>query len=256
MRKNPPMAAIHGPEPNGSPVRTIHLETATSTNDVAKAAIKAGEASGPTVWIAARQTAGRGRLGRRWESPEGGLWLTMACPASYRGGSQGLGIRAGVAVCDVVRAVVGGRAALKWPNDVLIDSRKVAGVLCETVSDPAESSWLIVGVGINANNDPGELAPGLRTAPASLRGESGRVVDLGVLARDVVDALDRALAWSDRESARRASELLHGRGEPISLVGPSGTRVSGILRGVASDGLLVVESDGELKTAPINAQTE
>ena len=118
-----------------------------------------------TVVVVEEQTAGRGRDGRTWRSPVGGVWLGMllrppaAVPATGGGGGA-LSLRVGLVLADVVDEFVGrGRTRLKWPNDVLVDERKVAGILCEGRWQGEALQWLGVGIGINvANEIPPELA--------------------------------------------------------------------------------------------------
>lgn len=125
----------------------------------------AQDAPSGTLVLAEEQTAGRGRDGRTWRSPPGGVWLGMLLrpplpPAGV------LSLRIGLVLADVVEAVLGiratslsgPRAALKWPNDVLVDDRKVAGILCETRWQGDTLQWLAVGIGVNVTNDvPGEF---------------------------------------------------------------------------------------------------
>lgn len=124
------------------------------------------EAPAGTVVLADEQTAGRGRDGRTWRSPPGGVWLGLLLrpplpPAGV------LSLRMGLVLADVVEAVLGvratalsgPRAGLKWPNDVLVDDRKVAGILCEGRWQGDTLQWLGAGIGINvANEIPAELA--------------------------------------------------------------------------------------------------
>lgn len=144
-----------------------------------------GGAHGATV-IAEAQTAGRGRDGRTWRSPMGGVWLAMLLrPGSGEIGA--LSIRAGLVVADAVDEVLGRPAArLKWPNDVLLDGRKVGGVLCETRWLGDVPQWLALGVGINvANEIPAELE-GRATALCELLPDVRRI--------DLLDHLVPALA--------------------------------------------------------------
>jgi BirA family biotin operon repressor/biotin-[acetyl-CoA-carboxylase] ligase len=125
----------------------LHLRETTSTNDRARALAAAGAPHG-TLVTAGVQTAGRGRQGRTWLAPPGrALLLSLV----IREPDPLLPLRTGLAVADLA-----GRGALvKWPNDVLVDGRKVAGVLVE--ARPQER-WAVTGVGVNAALDPGELA--------------------------------------------------------------------------------------------------
>ncbi len=120
-----------------------------------------------TVVLAEEQTAGRGRDGRTWRSPLGGVWLGILLrPPPPLPAPGVLSLRVGLVLADVVEAILGvrptslsGRARLKWPNDVLVDDRKVAGILCESRWQGETLQWLGVGIGVNVANDiPAELA--------------------------------------------------------------------------------------------------
>jgi len=126
----------------------------------------AQDAPAGTVVIAEEQTAGRGRDGRTWRSPSGGVWLAILLrpPLPVAGV---LSLRIGLVVADVVDELLGvsptaasaARAALKWPNDVLVDERKVAGILCESRWQGDALQWLGAGIGVNVTNEiPAELA--------------------------------------------------------------------------------------------------
>lgn len=117
------------------------------------------DAPSGTVVLAEEQTAGRGRDGRTWRSPPGGVWLALLLRPAH--GELGvLSIRAGLVVADVVDELLHRPAAqLKWPNDVVIGARKVAGILCEGRWSGETLQWLALGIGINvANPIPPELA--------------------------------------------------------------------------------------------------
>jgi BirA family biotin operon repressor/biotin-[acetyl-CoA-carboxylase] ligase len=132
--------------------------TLTSTLDVVHDLGARGAAHGTTV-IAGEQTAGRGRDGRTWRSPQGGVWLGILLrPGHVELGA--LSVRAGLVVADVVDELLEAPAArLKWPNDVLLADRKLAGVLCETRWQGDVPEWLALGVGVNVCNEiPVELA--------------------------------------------------------------------------------------------------
>lgn len=146
-------------------------------HDVAAQGAPAG-----TVVIVEEQTAGRGRDGRTWRSPKGGVWLGMLLrpPQPVLGA---LSLRVGLVLADVLDDLFAARplhVRLKWPNDVLLDDRKVAGILCEGRWQGDSLQWLGVGVGVNvANEIPNELA--------------GRAIALRELLPDVrrLDVLDR-----------------------------------------------------------------
>jgi len=151
-------------------------------------------APGGTLVIAEEQTAGRGRDGRTWRSPPGGVWLaTLLRPPPALPAAGVLSLRVGLVLSDVVEAVLGARptslsrprAGLKWPNDVLVDDRKVAGILCESRWQGDTLQWLAIGIGVNVANDiPPDLAD-RAVALRELRPSARRI--------DVLDQLVPAL---------------------------------------------------------------
>jgi len=189
-----------------------------------------------SVVIAEEQTAGRGRDGRTWHSPVGGVWLGMLVLPPFPDAGV-LSLRAGLVVADVVDELLGReRAALKWPNDVLLDGRKLAGILCEARWQGEAPQWLALGIGINvANETPVELAD--------------RAIALHELLPSVrrLDVLDRLIPalrpltshlspLTDSECAAFARrDWLRGR--------QIRTPLSGRAAGIRADGALLVETD-------------
>jgi BirA family biotin operon repressor/biotin-[acetyl-CoA-carboxylase] ligase len=183
----------------------LHLRETTSTNDRARELAARGAPHG-TIVTAGVQTAGRGRQGRTWTAPPGSSLLLSLVLRS----SDGLlPLRAGLAVADVA----GPAARVKWPNDVLLDGRKLAGILAE--GRPQEG-WTVLGIGLNAALNVNHLPPDLRETAATLgRGDLDAVLGellehlarwLGVPVEDVVAALrardallDHRVAWNGGE---------------------------------------------------------
>jgi BirA family biotin operon repressor/biotin-[acetyl-CoA-carboxylase] ligase len=202
--------------------------------DTLHALATAGAAAG-TVVLAEEQLAGRGREGRPWHSPVGGVWLAMLLrPPVARPGA--VAIRAGMVVADAVDALLGAaRAQLKWPNDVYLDGRKLAGVLCEGRWLGTRLQWLALGIGINVCNPlPAELAGHAVSLGETLPG----VRRLDVLDR-VVPAL-RAIgaAGESLTEAERAAFTARHRLEGRAVRAP----VAGRVAGIAADGALLVET--------------
>jgi BirA family transcriptional regulator, biotin operon repressor / biotin---[acetyl-CoA-carboxylase] ligase len=147
----------------------IDLEECASTNDEAARLARAGARHG-TIVIAERQTGGRGRDGRVWQSPPGGLYLSAILrPALAIVDVPPITLAIGVGVCDAARAM-GAQAVLKWPNDVLVGGRKLAGVLVETQSQGSRLESVVVGIGINLT---GELAEPVATTAITLAEAAG-----------------------------------------------------------------------------------
>jgi BirA family transcriptional regulator, biotin operon repressor / biotin---[acetyl-CoA-carboxylase] ligase len=208
----------------------LHLRETTSTNDRARALAAAGAPHG-TLVTAAAQTAGRGRQGRSWSAPPGRALLMSLVLRDPR---RLLPLAAAVAVADAA----GPAASIKWPNDVLIDGRKVAGILAE--GRPQEG-WAVLGVGLNVAVRPGDLPPELRDTAATLGREPA---DVDAVLADVLDGLERALVLDDEAllDAWRARDALRGREIAWS-------RGRGRAAGIDGGGRLVVELDGGGRTA-------
>jgi BirA family biotin operon repressor/biotin-[acetyl-CoA-carboxylase] ligase len=200
----------------------LHLRATGSTNERAKRLAAAGAPHG-TLVTAGVQTAGRGRQGRDWSSPPGSLSLSLV----LHGYDELLPLRAGLAVADLA----GPEARVKWPNDVLLDGEKVAGVLAET--RPREG-WAVLGVGVNAAVDPGALPAGA----GSLR------LDPGAL-EAALDELLAALGTRLGEPPATALAVLRARdalaGRPVAWAGGEGVGA-----GIDAAGhLRVRRADGE-----------
>ena len=154
--------------------RLIYLARVSSTQDVARSEAKEGAPEGTTV-LAEEQTAGRGRLGRSWASPPGtNLYLTLVMrPPLER--LRSLSIVAPLAAAQAVEETTGLSPRIKWPNDVLIGGRKLAGVLIETELSGRSPNYSLVGIGLNVNLDVDRVAE-IAGIATSLRRELGREV--------------------------------------------------------------------------------
>jgi BirA family biotin operon repressor/biotin-[acetyl-CoA-carboxylase] ligase len=219
-------------------------ESVVSTSDRLKALARGGAPEWTAV-LADRQTGGRGREGRAWLSPPGGLYLSVLLrPRFERVGL--LPLAAGVAVAEAADEV-GVGTTLKWPNDVLASGGKVAGILSEAVSSPSGVEWVVLGIGVNVALDPAELPPGMREGVTSLAAEGATgvsvpAVAVAVLARLAVcyDALrsrpgDVVASWRSRSAC--------WWGGTVDVRTGSGSW-RGRLRDVDDEGALVIEVEG------------
>jgi BirA family biotin operon repressor/biotin-[acetyl-CoA-carboxylase] ligase len=177
--------------------RDIHVyDRVISTNDVLWELAARGAEEG-TVVFADEQTAGRGRLGRTWWSPPGvGIWMSVLLKSGSPGGAVPTMTLAGaLAVADAVRAETGLDAMIRWPNDVLVAGRKVAGVIVEARAGRSHTD-LVLGMGVDVNAAPEDLPPELAGRATSLSAAAGRPVDRLRLARRLLTELDR---WEQLE---------------------------------------------------------
>jgi BirA family biotin operon repressor/biotin-[acetyl-CoA-carboxylase] ligase len=200
-----------------------HLRSVGSTNSRARELAEAGAPHGALV-TADEQTAGRGRHGRAWVTPPG---VAIAASLVLREWDDLLSLRAGLAVADVA----GPRAKVKWPNDVWLDGRKVAGVLVETRNG---SDWAVLGIGVNVALDPATLPPEV----AGIAGTLGRPPE------DVEPALEELLAALDRRLAQPAADALADLRARDALLGRRLRHVGGegVGAGIDASGALLVES--------------
>ena len=131
----------------------IYTDCVDSTNNEVKRLAKKGCPQGTTV-IAERQTSGKGRFGRVWKSPVGtGLWFSFLLrPEADFSKISGITLAAGLGVCRAVRNFMGLDAKIKWPNDVIINNKKICGILTEAAAEADKIKYAVVGIGINVNN--------------------------------------------------------------------------------------------------------
>ena len=166
------------------------LPTTTSTMDVASSLAHEGAPEGVVI-VADEQTAGRGRRGTSWVSPPGaGLYFSFLSrpPAA----ADLITLAAGVAVRDGIAAATGLAADLKWPNDLIVGRRKLAGILAEGVAIGSPGQAVIVGVGVNMQ--PAAYPPDVAARATSLEGELGKPVDRGLVLAAILLALAGRLA--------------------------------------------------------------
>jgi len=204
----------------------VCLAVTDSTNCVAMEMAENGAPHG-TVVVADAQTAGRGRMGRRWVSPKGkNLYVSLLLrPSVPTVDAPRLALVAGVALADAVEAV-GIPTSLKWPNDLYCEGRKAAGILAEMASDTDGVRHVVIGVGLNVNMVEADFPTELRGAATSLQIQAGRTFRrVDVLAR-LLDAFDTRYAqfigggfaslhdgWDRRDFLRGRRVLLRRQGE-------------------------------------------
>lgn len=235
----------------------------TSTNDRARKLARAGAAHGTTV-VASAQTAGRGQRGRTWHSPEGtGLYVSfLVRPKLPPRQAPTLTLMTGVALHDALLEALGAPTMIKWPNDLLattpaLRGRKVAGILVEVAADPQVLDHAVIGVGLNVleTERPADLARYATTVEAILASEPARSAEdarlattgparlLAVLARELERRLDEAGRFGFGPVLDAWARHAAGRDELVEL-DVDGAKTTGLLRGVAEDGALLLEGPG------------
>jgi BirA family transcriptional regulator, biotin operon repressor / biotin---[acetyl-CoA-carboxylase] ligase len=219
------------------------VEEVDSTNQVLLDRARTGEREG-AVLVADHQTAGRGRLGRTWEAPPGSSLLVSVLlrPELTVAEAHMVTTAAGLAAVGACESVTGLRPTLKWPNDLVVErsdgTRKLAGLLAETVVDGDRLSALVVGMGLNVNWPP-SLPEELREIATALNHEVGHDVDRQALLEAWVRELDRRYAATGTASGRSA--LLE---DYRAACGTIGRRVRVEVTGDVVEGAAVDVDDG------------
>ncbi len=219
-----------------------------STNDAVMAAGRAGRPEGFAV-LADRQTAGRGRRGHSWASPAGlGLYTSILLrPHQPLARVPLLTLVAGLGVAHGIEEIAGVAIQLKWPNDVLVERRKVAGILAEMATTDEQVSQVALGIGINVNHGPRDLPEALFPAATSLSIVTGKTFRRGELAAAVFSALDR---WYQVFRDGCVETLLAAGRERSATIGrlvevlADGERWQGVAEDLDTDGALLIRLEG------------
>jgi BirA family biotin operon repressor/biotin-[acetyl-CoA-carboxylase] ligase len=233
--------------------RTFFMRKVGSTNDWAKKLASLGAPEG-TVTIAETQTAGRGRLDKEWASPKGGLWLSVILRPknSVPAEAVNLVFVAGLAVAEVLRELYDLPIETKWPNDVLVNDRKVCGILTEMNTTNKTVNYVVVGIGINANLDVEKVFQGkLSEVATSLEKELGRTVDLDILFKTLLERLECLYELSIKEGFKPILSNWKGYarflGHQIEVTSHGGKQ-NGLAHDVEADGALIVRfENGTMK---------
>ena len=238
--------------------KVLYFESIDSTNNYAKKIALEGAEEGLAI-VAGSQSDGRGRLGRKWDSPSGaGIYLSIILrPVLPPEEVQGITLAASVAVARGIERITGIRPGIKWPNDVLLDDKKVCGILTEMNSEIERVNFIVLGIGINYNRQQGEFPAELAGKATSLSAYAGeRGMDIKPpsrleLVRAVLQELDKVYGLIKNN---RTKEILDKWKEYAVTLGREVRIISGITEytavaeDITVDGKLIVRcSDGNVK---------
>jgi len=220
----------------------------SSTNDRARELARLGAVHGQLV-LARQQNKGRGRLQRQWESPKGGLWMSVVLrPNLSLADASKITLAASIAIVDSLKELFQLSIGIKWPNDLVFRGQKIAGILGEVVGEWNAVQTLILGIGINANF-PRERLDDELTA-TTLYEILGEEVDLNLLAAGILKQLEQELMSLENkkfeELRLKWTERAVGLGEEVRVL--RGEQVlEGIFKGISIDGALLLETgEGEI----------
>jgi BirA family biotin operon repressor/biotin-[acetyl-CoA-carboxylase] ligase len=224
--------------------RLVRLDETASTNDDARRLAGEGAPEGTLVW-AERQSAGRGRRGRRWESPAGNLYMSLLLrPRMPLAQAGQVGFLAALAIAETAAALLPNRAvACKWPNDVLIDGKKTAGLLLESEAGTnGTAEWLVLGLGVNVASHPDGME-----FPATSLAAQGCEADVPVVLSGVTA---RFAGWYRRWQAEGFAPVREawlaraaGVGGPVRVRFETRTE-DGVFAGLDGEGALLLHKPG------------
>ena len=217
-----------------------------STNDIIEKLARDGAKEGVVVF-AESQSRGRGRMGRKWESPSGkGLWFSLLLrPEMHPLAATRITVAAATALSRSIRRFSGVKVQIKWPNDLLVDGRKLVGILTEMSAELDCVRYVILGIGVDVNIAEEELPEELRAIATSVRIESGNEIDRPGLAAAILRELDAEYSRLNRDGFKSIAEdwesqcVTLGRNVTIDI---GERRIEGRAESLDEDGALMVRT--------------
>lgn len=238
--------------------KVLYFKTLDSTNNYAKKIALEGAEEGLAV-VAGSQTEGRGRLGRKWNSPFGsGIYLSIILrPVLPPEAVQGITLAAAVAVTQAMEKITGIKPGIKWPNDLLLDGRKVCGILTEMNTEMERVNFIVLGIGINYNRQYDEFPAELAGKATSLgayawdRGidikESGMLDMLRAVLQEIDKVYNKIINNRSSEVLDKWKEYSVTLGREVRIISGS-TEYAAVAEDITGDGKLIVRcSDGNVK---------
>lgn len=227
-----------------------------STNSRMASHIKQAKMMRGDVYFAESQTAGRGRLNRTWVSPPNGniyfsvLWSHEATNMARHQISL-LPLSIGVSIATYLMELLGGYVSLKWPNDILLEGKKISGILVESIKQAGTTYW-IIGVGLNLGDMTAHEMPNSHVSPGFL---GGLIPDClmrrNEIAAKMLEAVYDACFQFENETARailkKYEQLDYLKGRALEIQNPNGEIINGYSDGIETDGSLRVIRDGEIE---------
>lgn len=222
-----------------------------STQEIAKALAAQGVAEG-TIVVAETQSKGRGRVGRQWSSPQGGVYFSIILrPDMNPSEALRLPLVAGVAVAKTIKRNTKLDPRLKWPNDIMIDGKKIGGILTEMNAEMDRLDWVIIGIGLNVNMSQQSFPADVEGTATSLMEAVGKSVPRVKLLQDILaefETLYNELMKSGFETIRMKWKALSNTiGEKVVVTLPNG-QIKGVAVDIDADGaLMLAKDDGSLE---------
>jgi len=231
--------------------KIIHRETLDSTNILAFRQALAGEAEGVCV-VAESQERGKGRLGRKWSSPPGkNIYLSVILrPAIHPSIVYPITFLSSLAVSDTIEGLAGVKATLKWPNDVLVEGKKISGTLIELSTEADMVRFVVIGIGLNVNMSPDDMDSQIKATATSLFMETKKTYERPRVCGILLSNLERYYDLFKKEGARAICDIWEERagirGKHLTI-NQMGEIFAGTAMGIDRDGAILLEIDGTTK---------
>ena len=234
--------------------RVHYFEEIDSTQNFAQN-IAADKKENGTIIIAEKQTSGRGRLDRKWTSPKGGIWFSLIIHPKFDVSSSTLiPILSAVALSKSIKSILGIETQVKWPNDITMNGKKVAGILVDASFQANSIDYLILGIGINFDIDAKKLEKRLTKTPNfygidSLRGKEDKTPPKSLLKEFLLQFEKNLFQLDKGEKSKIIKEWTKraaGIGKKITINTSNG-KISGISQGIDNDGALKIKTRNEIK---------
>ena len=228
------------------------FDEVSSTNTVAKF-LAINKAANGSVILSEKQTDARGRSGKAWESPKGGIWLSMIVQPNVDYSKLPLiTIATGVAVAKAIERTGITTAEIKWPNDIMIHDKKVCGILTEAVTQFNTIENVIIGVGIDANIDISDFPEELQNGTTTIADELGRKEDENVLIRYFLEEFEKIAEQFTHEGyediLKEWRKRSYSIGKIVEVREPFNKNYDAYVVGIGKEGALIVEKiDGTLE---------
>jgi BirA family biotin operon repressor/biotin-[acetyl-CoA-carboxylase] ligase len=225
----------------------FYFKTIPSTNDYARILIKKDVKEG-TIVLADEQTSGRGRKSRVWSSPKGGLWFSIILYPSFSPkDAMMLTMAASISVTQAIQEITDLKPVIKWPNDILIDEKKVCGVLTELETKNDKIIYSIIGIGINVNN---QLNKDLSKNATTLLEKYGSMISKNGLFSCILENFDNnylKLMDNDFSSIREKWLFMSKIVGREVIIREDDRTIQGVVSGVDDNGQLILKNNKEIK---------
>lgn len=228
----------------------FYYEEAESTQGIAKELASQGSEEG-TVVIAKTQKVGKGRRGRKWSSPDGGIYMSVIFrPEIDTSQISLMSLLGGVAVAETIQKHYELKPELKWPNDIEIKGKKIGGILIENSTKNKHINWMVMGLGLNVNTERSSFSTHIREIATSLREEIGAPISIPKLGRNILKELDQLYLklqkYGHAPILSKWKELTNTLGSQVKIT--NGDLIEGKAIDVNKEGALLVKSKkGEVK---------